>query len=261
MVDSVLLPLLGLVIALIGVFFDAKSNPRSLLTVLLIGALLITAAFSSWSAWDKGRQSVSDAADARSHATQAERDKKVLNAAVEAMSTQLKSVNATVVDIRDWVVRFGIRTANAAAPSPAVLQTALVADEALQRLASPANRSANSTITVQIFSHQLDREVVAATVSTALATEGFKITSGQGNPKLVEQPTNVAWYGPAVPDESIRTVALALVRAGIQMRGLAPFDKNRSAGRSLLIQVGADLRFTRSDPLTVDQINSMPIVR
>ena len=119
----------------------------------------------------------------------------------------------------------------------------------------------NQKITIQYFPRDLDRDVVRAALLDALKDAGFVLSSGAGNPSLSSVPTNTVWYGTNVPDESIRIVALALMRAGVKLREIKPISNPSSESKSRLIQIGAAARVQQNQAYTVDQVKGMAVPR
>jgi hypothetical protein len=254
MVQAVLLPLLGFLIALFGVYFDAGKNPKSLKTVALIAILVITAVLTGWTAWDANIKAADDAKKAADNNGALRVGLETANSALKLQSGALDAVQSSTANISDMLVQqFGIRPKDKTA---AVLQTALHANEAIARLSTSARIKTNERVTVQIFPHQLDRETVQETLAHALSSEGFLLKSGVPNPVLVDLPTNIVWYGADVPDESVRLVALALVRAGVPIKQMAPFESAKTAAKSRLIEIGSLSGLDSAPPLTVDEIGT-----
>lgn len=248
MIDYVLLPLIGLLIALFGVFFDAKSKPKSLGTVTLVALLILTTVYSGWSGWEKNRKAEEDT-------KQAVADKNVLRDTLLNVSNRLGDIGHGVDFISE---QLGIRKEN---QSSEVVTKAIQADMAFSRLAATKSTEVNQKVTVQYFPKEIDRVLVQSTLVAALSRAGFSIRPGIGNPSLSQVPTNSVWYGASVPDDSIRLVVLALARAGVGIRGIQPFGDPGTPAKANLIQVGSYNLVQDRPAYSVDQISSMAIPR
>lgn len=127
-----------------------------------------------------------------------------------------------------------------------------------------------SKITLQIYPHKLDKD----TVFKAVSNLGYPVKNQAGNlirtvsenttKSLREDPTNTLLYTAEVSDQDVRYVALALLRAGIEVKSLQPYyptPRNNYAKRYSLIQIGADTSNRDREPLTVQDIleKSLPI--
>lgn len=247
-IECITVPLIGLLIALFGVFFDAKSRPRSAGTITLVALLIITAFYTGWSTWDNNRKLEQDK-------QQAIEDKNVLRDTLNQIATNLSNVGNGINSIAEY---FGIKESNRTA---SVFAKSMQADEALARLSTPETNRINKKITVQYFPKDIDRDLVQSALVAALSKAGFSITSGIGNPTLTATPTNCIWYGSNVTDESIRTVALALTRAGVQIRGIKPYSDPNKPSRINLIQIGSWIEVQNKAPYSVEQISSMQFER
>jgi hypothetical protein len=94
-----------------------------------------------------------------------------------------------------------------------------------------------------------ERDADAGQVRSALKTLGFELdVRSSGRP---QQGSNALWYGPEVQPEDVRAVALALLRAGVGLQMIKPFDD--ASGKEWLIEVGGK-RLSSNDVLTVDDV-------
>lgn len=262
MIESVVVPLIGFLIAVFGVFFDAKARPRSIGTLILVLLLVVTALYSGWSAYEKNHAAASEkaAADLGRRKAEVERRKSLnimqnMSETTSNMSRQLGQVYASVTALS---VVFGIRNPN---PSPQLLAQSVKASGDLIRILTPESARANQKVTVQYFPKEIDRDVIEATLVSTLKDAGFEVESGNGNPMLTEVSTNSIWYGENVPDMSIRVVALALTRAGVKIRGIQKLPNANSPSKINLIQIGSYVAVQNKAPYSVEQIVSMQIPR
>jgi WD40 repeat protein len=115
-------------------------------------------------------------------------------------------------------------------------------------------------VRVQVHSRETDR----ATVMSALGALRFPVSTGVPNAGLpTDTRTNAIWYGPRVPLADVREVALALTRAGVQIRLISPLISAQAASRQTMIQVGS-LRegepyastTLRASPYTAEEIQA-----
>ena len=100
----------------------------------------------------------------------------------------------------------------------------------------PDLASWTSPVRVQVHSRETDRSAVLS------ALRGLRFPISTAAP-TTEVPagtrTNAIWYGPDVPLEDVRLVALALTRAGVQIRLISPLISAQAASRQTMIQVGS----------------------
>jgi len=97
------------------------------------------------------------------------------------------------------------------------------------------------------------KEVDGSKVQQTLVDLGFHKVDVR-DARAPEAPTNFVAYGSAVPDEDVRVVTLALIRAGVPIKRVCPFTDSR--GREHEIEV-LGRRLSQNDPpLTVEQVRN-----
>jgi hypothetical protein len=118
-------------------------------------------------------------------------------------------------------------------------------------------------ITIQIYPHKADRDSVLQAVSNLgyplydKAGQPIRRISNNTNPTLLDDPTNTILYTADVPDQDARYVAVALIRAGIQLKSIQPYypgKPNNFTKREHLLQIGASVTNRDRKPLTVDDV-------
>ncbi|HEX9982113.1 MAG TPA: hypothetical protein VGF69_02515 [Thermoanaerobaculia bacterium] len=119
-------------------------------------------------------------------------------------------------------------------------------------LADDVPRGQRSTITVEYFRKPTD----AADIGAALEQLGFNVDS---KTMLNPNVTNAIWYGSAVPEESVKLVAFALIRAGYDLVGIQP-QSDPSVKRNV-IQVGHNDRLAAAQPFTAEMIGATPVAQ
>lgn len=125
-----------------------------------------------------------------------------------------------------------------------------------------------SSITIQIYPHKVDRDVVLKTV----ANLGYPVVNGRGekivqvsantNETLGNDPTSTLLYTADVSEQEVRYVAQSLIRAGIKIKSVQPYrltQRTRYEKRSNLIQIGADVADRNRVPLSMDAVLSSPL--
>ncbi len=123
-------------------------------------------------------------------------------------------------------------------------------------------------ITLQIYPHRVDKDIVFKVTSNL----GYPLKNQEGKPirtvsenttaSLREDRTNTLLYTADVSDQDVRYVALALVRAGIEIKSLQPYyptARSNYAKRYNLIQIGADISNRGREPLSVQDILEKPL--
>ena len=131
------------------------------------------------------------------------------------------------------------------------VEMAAAANTARQNAAARGNAAERRNVTVQVFSRDVDRSVVDASMREL----GYRITE-QGPTAAVPSATatNALWYGSAVPLQDVKLVAYTLLRAGIDLYYVEPI---RASGREHVIQVGSVAGPPRRPTaFTVDEIKT-----
>ena len=133
--------------------------------------------------------------------------------------------------------------------TPNLVRQSVAADQALQTVTKARPRSARAPVTVEYYYKRLDPE----RVEYVLRGLGYQVNVEQA--RAEEVATNALSYGSGVPLTDVRIIALALARAGAQLRRICPFRE--SAGRANVVQVIGSSISDRFPPLSVKQLESI----
>lgn len=145
-----------------------------------------------------------------------------------------------------------VRDASAGLTEDQVLE-AQAANRALTqwlRDESAAVRARRAATTLEIWAKDADEDKVRG----ALQRLGFRMQPRAANVK--DLATNALWFGSAAQLDDVKLVALALMRAGVQLRAIRPLPRDYSNRDLALIQVGADTdpKITAKSPYTVEKL-------
>jgi energy-coupling factor transporter ATP-binding protein EcfA2 len=104
-----------------------------------------------------------------------------------------------------------------------------------------------SGITIEYFRKPSD----AGDLSATFKQLGFKV-----QPKPMRNPnvTNSIWYSSDVPEDSVKLVAYALIRAGYDLVGIQPLGDR--PGRTRIMQVGHNVGLETETPFTAEMIGA-----
>lgn len=116
--------------------------------------------------------------------------------------------------------------------------------------------SENSGVTVVYFSK--DRDPSLTELLSGLGNLNFTVTSKASSEKNKLYQTNALWFGSEVPLPSVKTVALALLKAGINLQGIQPLIGTAwsSPSTSKQIQIVNDVDYVDKPTLTAEFIHS-----
>lgn len=131
------------------------------------------------------------------------------------------------------------------------VETSNEADERLEAFNTESDLAARQAITVKYFSRKADEE----NVREALDPLGFTLDLKSSTQRAL--PTNALWFGSKVPLPYVRQVAYVLIRAGINIQGILPFERRMPANASLIL-IGGSRRLEPLRVITIDQIDRLP---
>jgi hypothetical protein len=217
----------------------------------LVAALVVAVGMLGAALWQtrQAREARDDAVQARTVETIA---KNAANENARLAETRLRQTTQLLREQYGWVGEWPSATEDMR------VQQALQADQVLRqrrggdggggKLAAASGPPAGSPVRIEAFVKGLDGDKV----DQALRELGYAID--RPTARLPETETNTLWYGRAVPDEDIRVVALALMRAGVKLREVAPIQDTVAKRDLPLIQVGASKRVLNAPVWTVERL-------
>jgi hypothetical protein len=178
------------------------------------------------------------------------REVKQTQLAVE--QTQLAMANARKAEDRLAELTLLARYGWLGSPDEAAIAGATRANAAIQRVlaaTTPEDRARRERTPIEIFYKDIDQKKV----ETAFAELGFPLRRPRALVPGIA--TNAVWFGSVVPPEDVKLVALALIRAGVQIRAIRPIQTyivHKKDAR--LIQVGADTAMVDAPAYSVEQV-------
>lgn len=119
-----------------------------------------------------------------------------------------------------------------------------------------ATSSENTGVTVVYFSKVRDPSL--AEMLSRLSSLSFTVTSKDSSEKNKLYQTNALWFGSEVPLSSVKTVALGLLKSGINLQGIQPLigPAWSSPPTSREIQIVNDVDYVDKPTLTAQFIQS-----
>ncbi len=246
MIRNILLPLIGLLSGLAGLYIDPKTDrARAWVVIAFLCASAIATGIY-------GREDQRDAETADERAKEVWSTSKETKQDVSGMKQDVSGTKQEVDQLIQLLKPQGILSAASDSQiSPARVQLSYEADvarrEELQLMAQ--NRPAQPS-TIEYFTRELDKDIV----TKALQEGGLQYKEAKA--KISDDPTNSVWVGEGVPLSDIKFVALTLLRAGVQLRSVRQF-KDPKGAKAHLIEIGADRAMDHADILTVEKVQSM----
>lgn len=113
-----------------------------------------------------------------------------------------------------------------------------------------------SATVIRYFPKAKDQEKVML----ALKDLGFQPLIITPRAHMRNIPSNTVWYGCDVDFKDVQTVALYLVRGGIEIKAIEPFNDFCGAKRNA-IEIGATTAYQSKPPLSVEQIRTQKGIR
>jgi hypothetical protein len=236
--ELIIMPILSMLGGIASLFIDPKDKQKKwgklLMSILIVAPAMATIAFG----YQKEQEST--AKELRSQAD------------INSLKEENKKLHKDIIDTPQKTVdllRYGYTKSSAQRASSEQVSQSKEANIKLDTIQeSGTNRKINrSTITVEYFPKDIDSVIVKSTLETL----GFNSKIGKAKNSL---STNAIWFGSNVNIEDVKLVAYTLIRAGIQIKTIRPFNDNSSNIHASLIQVGADVNYENKSPLSVDKI-------
>ena len=232
-----ILPLVALAGGIASLFIDAKdAAKRWLFIVGLAITAIVTMVFNL-------QESLTKQAE-RGEVVNAERKR------ADDLKTALDALIAKVDDTAAKISRLigqGFVRENAESATPQEAASAFQADAKYKSLVSTGAKFPG--LVVEYYPKGLD----SAEVKRAIETLGFKVTIAPPNNDL---PTNALWVGPKIPDEALRFVGIALLRAGAKISSISRIP-NPTGSRASIIQIGSDPAFAGRAGMTLETIEAI----
>jgi Novel STAND NTPase 1 len=103
----------------------------------------------------------------------------------------------------------------------------------------------------QIMYYTRDRD--NSKLVSELEQLGFQFTVQPS--RRSSRASNCVWYGSSVKPEEVKVVALALLRAGVGLQGIKPFEN--PAGKEWIIEIGNSQQVAANPPLAVEDVERL----
>jgi type II secretory pathway pseudopilin PulG len=223
MVRNILLPLISLISGVVSLFIDPKKDRLKAAIVVLV--LLASAVASGYYGYQDDQAAQLQASELA-----------YLVRVAQSQGTLARNEGDTETP----------KLPLSASPSTGV-QPGVKSEFPMAFAGSPAERP-----TIQYFTKTADGNAVV----NALQSGGFGFVKVPGQRTAA---TNCIWIGDAVSDADAKAVALALIRAGVQLRSIRRF-RNGSGPNANLIEIGSDPALKNTPALTAAASQSLSIV-
>jgi hypothetical protein len=226
MLEYAIIGFLTLLVGLTSLFVDPKTDKTK---AALVVCALVASAFAT------GMFGYYDSKDSKSQAD------KLVDISQKALDkeTKMEASNASMeADLHTLMRRQNIPVNEG--------------DVTSQPAASAAPSAPASRPIIEYFA----KETEGDGVTKALRDGGLDVIKLPGQ---LPGPTNSVWAGNSVTIAEVRPVALALLRAGIQLKAVRHF-RDGSGPKDRLIEIGSDHAFANAPVLTEEQIQNMPVL-
>lgn len=227
MFRDILLPLISFASGLVSLYIDPKTDRKKAWVVVLVLAASVTAT---------GYYSYQDQKAQEASAAQAQQEEQAIKNDLDKVASYIQSGGGLQSNEGD----------SEATPAPAPPENPAGAAPAIAvQTASPSSQKP----VIEYFAKKGDSDTLGA----ALLKTGFGVVKVPGQRA---ENTNCIWVGDSVQLADVKSVALALVGAGVELRAIRNFREG-SGRRANLIEIGADRSLEGAPALTADQIQSM----
>lgn len=229
---SLLMPVLALVCGLVSLHVDPKDRRKRW---LLVGGLLATTAVTIWLNIDEGRAKALEL-------SKSEQREQATSRILETLAVQTRPIPDLVVMLRD----FGFTAERAQGATVQSVSTSLAADRAYRELVASRRNTPRPAVRVEYFPKDVD----GARVIKALEDAGLEVVRKSSSRP---EPSNAIWAGDQVPIDDVKVVALALMRAGVDVVSIRRFREG-SGPKAQLIQIGVDAALAGRPTLTPQSV-------
>lgn len=133
-----------------------------------------------------------------------------------------------------------------------VLEISLLANDAIKGMLK--YYKPNDKVAIYYYNKTIDEKRVALELSAL----GYKFMQRPASEYMSKEGTDAIWFGAGISIDDIKIIALALIRAGVPIKGIRPF-KSSSANPGFkrnIIEVGASIDLKEKPLLTVEQIKN-----
>ena len=129
--------------------------------------------------------------------------------------------------------------------------TAIAANSAIKKI-TKNNWDNEKNIEVYYYNKTIDEKKIVV----GLEALGYQFRTASPNRYMAKKQTNALWFGSDVPLEDVKVVALALMRAGIQLKAIRPYRSSDSnpTYKSNRIEIGASVDVENRPALTVNDV-------
>ena len=133
-----------------------------------------------------------------------------------------------------------------------ILNKSIAANDVIKKLSDKYTPDRN--ILIRYYYKTVDDEKIVL----SLKSLGYSFEQKQPNERMTSQKTNSIWFGSNVSIKDCKIVALALMRAGIEIKAIRGFKNNtiNPSFKANIIEIGGDRNLENKTPLTVSQVEN-----
>ena len=226
-----IMPVLSLIVGIASLFTDINSPRRKPIILVLILALVATSGFGMYMNAD-GAKDITWQKARITNLTES-----LANFRGEA-NTKLDQI---VTSFKNW----GLPTQKV---DVNLLSRAIGANQKRAELLSTLPKGYRSNTVIKFYPKDIDKNKV----KEALNEIGFQVERGKAT--LEDQPTNALWFGVDVSLADVKFVGLTLLRAGIELQTIKPF--NDPGKKQNIIEIASDAQYRSKPVLTPEYISS-----
>lgn len=135
-----------------------------------------------------------------------------------------------------------------------VLEKSVMANDAMKTLLK--NFTPGENVTVRYYSKTIDEKRVVV----ELQALGYRFEEKPPAEYMSKRGTNAIWFGTGVKLNDVKVVALALIRAGVPIKGIRPYRNSAASPgyKNNIIEVGASADLQNKPLLSVKDVAMAP---
>lgn len=171
-----------------------------------------------------------------------------INKQVAQKSKQIKALNDSLFLLGKTALNgFGYSKAQLSGISAKQIKTSLDANAHIMQFLQ--GHKISPGIDIRYFPKGADQDKIIV----ALKEQGFNPIIIPARETMKTVPTNAIWYGNQANLDDVKLVAMYLIRAGIALKSIKPFDQPNGPKRNA-IEIGAGKKYVNDPPYTVEKI-------
>jgi hypothetical protein len=234
---DIVLPIIAFIVGLMSLYYDPKHKRRKWIYIFFLILTVITTVIINLSESQLKSQTIAESKRNEENLTQI-----LLN---------ITKNTDQIPNMVTLLMKYGYTLANAEKATTDRIRNVIDANRVLNESISEKSLKSASKIHIEYFPKDVDGKIL----TKALEKVGFNVVLKK---PLNDFKTNSIWAGDSVSVSEIKTVALVLFRAGVDLYFIER-AKSWTGSKLKLIQIGAYSSLTGKSPFKLEDIEKLDI--